>query len=90
MAAPFPCFCGIVFLIRGMGGFSNEQLFASAATLAFLWLVFVLWKRLGKSVPGVPYLGIAGPYGRRNNSNGISRKLPSGIGEWDGYGTKAR
>ena len=57
----FSVFFAVLFFLFGVWvGFSNEQLFASAATLAFLWLVFVLWKRLGKSVPVYLYLGIAG------------------------------
>lgn len=53
-------FVVLFFLFGVWVGFSNEQLFAAAATLAFLWLAFVLWKRLGKSVPVYLYLGITG------------------------------
>ena len=53
-------FVVLFFLFGVWVGFSNEQLFAAAATLAFLWLAFVLWKRLGKSVPAYLYLGITG------------------------------
>jgi hypothetical protein len=53
-------FAILYFLFGIWVGFSNEQVFASAAALMIMWLIFILRKRLGKKVPVYQYLGVAG------------------------------